>query len=111
MDNAGPAFGRVSLAGVIHQDAANGPGGNGKEMRPVSPHHPTLVDETEIGFVDQGGGLEGVVGPLVPQLPSRDTPEIPVDRGIEPVRGTGIPATHFGQEFGDVLGFGHGDRG
>ena len=54
----------MMASGVVDQDATHDAGGDGEEVGPVLPLDPFQVDEPEVGFVDQGGRLEGVPGAL-----------------------------------------------
>ena len=56
--NAPSALEVATVASVVNQDAAHQLGGNAKELRAVLPAHPSLIDEAEIGFVDQHRGLQ-----------------------------------------------------
>ena len=49
--------------GVVDQDAAHLARGHGEEMRAVLPGHVHL-DQLDEGFVNDGGRLQGVAGPL-----------------------------------------------
>ncbi|MCI0420251.1 MAG: hypothetical protein L0387_32125 [Acidobacteria bacterium] len=49
---------------MLDQDAAHQSGGDTEEMGPVLPTHIPLVYELKVGLVDEGGGLQGVIGRL-----------------------------------------------
>ncbi len=55
----GDADGDGAAAGFIDEDAAHEEGGDGEEVRAVLPGDGGLVEEAEVGFMDEGGGLEG----------------------------------------------------
>jgi hypothetical protein len=54
---AGPAF-----AGVVHQDLAHEPGGNGNEMRAILEVNRLAAQQTHVGLMHQGCALQRVVG-------------------------------------------------
>jgi len=60
------AFGGVAFAGIPDQHAPHHPRGDGKEMGAVLPRQRILAYHVEIGFVDEGCRVEGVVGAFVP---------------------------------------------
>jgi hypothetical protein len=39
-------------------------GSHGDEVRPVLQIHRLAADQAKIGLVNQGGGLQGVIGPF-----------------------------------------------
>src|SRR5829696_6721768 len=50
--------------------------------------------------------------PLAPELGLRQTPELLVDQGKEPIHGLGVAAAHLKEEVGDLPGVaGYGRRG
>ena len=55
-------------ARVVNEDAAHGLRRDPEEVRAVLPLDLALVDELEVRLVDEGRGLEGVVGALAPQV-------------------------------------------
>ena len=69
------------------------------------PVDPGLVDEAQVGLVDQRGGLEDVPRTLAAQVATRQRPQLVVDRPHELVRrrtrvgGGGEP----GQGFSDAV--------
>jgi hypothetical protein len=48
----------IQTPGMIHEDVTHDPSRQGKELRAVPRFDLRLRGEPEIGFVDQGGGLE-----------------------------------------------------
>lgn len=59
-------------SGPVHEDAPHGLGGSGEEMGAVLPVWLCIGAEAEPGFVDQGGGLEGVSGGFAGHLLGRN---------------------------------------
>jgi hypothetical protein len=54
-------------AGMIYENPAHHLGRHRDELNAVLPAGP-LVDQTQVGFVDEGRGLQGVTGPLAAQV-------------------------------------------
>lgn len=57
---------------MIDQNAAHHASADGEEVSPVLPLHPAHIDQPEVGFVDQGCGLNRVTGTLVVEMLTRD---------------------------------------
>jgi hypothetical protein len=47
-------------------------------MRPVLPADLSLIDETEIRFMNESGRLKGMIGTFPSQALSGETPELPI---------------------------------
>ena len=54
-------------------------------MRAVLPLHPLVVDQADVGFVDQRRGLEAVIGSLAPHIPVGEPAEFGVHDGCQRV--------------------------
>ena len=65
---------------MVHEDAAHHFGGHREEVRAVLPTRPILIDEPEVGFVNERGRLEGVVAPLPAQIGCRAPPQVLVNQ-------------------------------
>src|SRR5262245_17919303 len=62
---AASVFGAAFAAGVLDQDAAHGFRGGGEEVTAAVPVETVGgPDQAEVGLVDEGGGLQGLVGGL-----------------------------------------------
>jgi hypothetical protein len=77
------AFLAFPLSGVIDQDSAHGLSADGEKMGAALPIDTGLVDEPQIGFVHQGGWLEGVIGSFVAEMACREGFEFVVDKRHE----------------------------
>jgi hypothetical protein len=53
-----------SRPGPVGEDVSHGQRRHRQEVRPVVPLRAGLIHQLEVGFVDQGGGVQG--GPLAP---------------------------------------------
>jgi hypothetical protein len=91
------AFLRRVSPRVVDEDTPHHLCGDREEVAPAVEVHLALIDEAQVGLVHQRGGLEGVVGTLVPQLPCRDPAELQVDEGQELVACGRIAAAPVGQ--------------
>jgi hypothetical protein len=74
------AFGGEFAAGVIDEDLPHGAAGGVDEVFAALPAIGVGVDELQVGFVDEGGGLERV-GVAGAEIDAGEAPEIFVDRG------------------------------
>jgi len=90
------------LAGMIHQDQPHQVGGDGKEVRPVFPILLPLPDQPEVGFVDQGGGLQSMVATFPAQVPGRLPAEFVIDEGDQLVLRPGFTVPQIDQDSGDL---------
>lgn len=72
-------------ASVIDQDAAHHRGRHTKELCTVAPRDPSLVDEAEIGLVNECRRLQGVAGSLAAEVGGRAAAQLVVDERHEPV--------------------------
>jgi hypothetical protein len=81
------AHGGVALAGVVDEDAAHDVGGEADEVSVVLPLDIFLLGDTEVGLVDEGGGLESVVAALAAHIALGEAVELGVDEGEELVGG------------------------
>ena len=58
-----------------------------KEVGPVAPVDLPLIDQSEVGFVNERGWLQRMAGFLAPQLRACDTAQVVVDNRDELVKG------------------------
>ncbi len=77
-------------------------------MRPVFPLHLVDIDEFDVGFVDEGGGVEGMVGAYFAQAGVGQLAELGVDEGDELVESLALAAAPFEEDAGDVGLWEHG---
>ena len=75
---------------MIDEDAAHLPGGDGEEMRAVLPGDVHL-DELDERFVDDGGGLQSVAGPLALHVAAGAVAQLLINERRQPLEGTGVP--------------------
>ena len=89
-------------AGVIHKDAAHKLRGQSKEMCPIFPGHPSLINEAHVELVDKGCRNERVIGTFTPQLAGGNPPQLAVDDGQKLLERGGIPLGPSHQELRQV---------
>lgn len=80
---------RVSLAGVIHEDRAHGPGGDGEEVGAAVPAASRAGGDADEGLVRESGGVEGVALPFLAHVLAREAAELVVDEVGQGLRGVG----------------------
>ncbi len=100
---------RVTPPGMIDQHLAHRARGRAEEVGAAFPADAVGVDETNVGFVDQGGGLKRVAGALAAQLPLREAAQFIVDGGEEFLRLLRIGPIELAKDPGDrVFRISHG---
>jgi hypothetical protein len=67
-------------------------------VRATLPLGRRLIDEPQVGFVDQGGGVEGLVALPTPPLPLGGPVELVVDEREELGEGVLIPCPQLLEE-------------
>jgi hypothetical protein len=104
---AAAAFAGDVFAGVVDEDAAHDAGGDGVEVRAVLPVGDLQVDELEVGLVDEGGCLEGVVAFFAAHVAAGDDVKFVVDGRDQPGSGVLVACLEPVKEGSDIIGFGH----
>ena len=75
---AGAAFLGGMRPRVIDEDPAHDLRGNAKKVRPIAPPYFTLIDQAQVGFVDERGGLQRVSNRLVSKIARGEAAEFAV---------------------------------
>ena len=75
-----PLLGRA-VARVVHQDPPHQARGHAEKLGAVPPVDLTLIDQAEVGLVDERGGLQGMAGTLAAQKLARKATQLVVPRG------------------------------
>ena len=88
---ARPALHRAAPAGVVDEDASHRRGRDGEEMGPVLEARLALVDEPQVGLVDQRRGAERVAGRFPPELAVRQAAQLLIDDGEDGVECHRVP--------------------
>jgi len=84
-------------AGVLDEDAAHQLGGDAEEMGAVFPIDAGLIDQLEVGLVDEGGGLECVIGALAAHVGTGDAAEFVVDERQKLIGSAGLAVLEFAE--------------
>jgi hypothetical protein len=104
------ALPRLLPAAVVHEDAPHHGCGDGQEVRAVLPDHAVLLEQAEVGLVDEGGGLQSVAAALAAQVTGGAAAQVVVDERHQPLVGLAVALTPENEEFGDAFGrCGHGE--
>ena len=93
--------------GAVDQDPAHDLCGDTKEVSPVPPIDLPLIDESQVGFVDERRRLQRVPGPLATQLAPGDAAQLGIYERQQLVEGTVIPPTPIIEQRRDVRRWGH----
>ena len=104
-EGVGRTFRGVSAPRMVYEDATHHLGGDREEMRAVLPTDPILVDQPQIGFVNERGRLQGVVAPLPTQIACRACPQISVHQIEEIVARLNVPTSPGAQQERPRSGF------
>ena len=75
-----PLF-RIMPARMIHEQATHYLCSNPEKMSAVLPVYPCLIDEPEIGLMNQRRRLQGMIRPFPPQIIRRELSQFIVDDG------------------------------
>jgi len=66
---------------ALHEDATHQLRRDGEEVRPILPPHPLVIDETNVGLVDERGRLQTVGGTLAFHVEACQAAELRVHDG------------------------------
>ena len=83
---------------MVDQDLAHGAGGDGEEVGAVFEID-GCADELEVGFVDEGGGAEGLVAPGGAETVGSEGFQLGMDVGQEGVKGLFVALARAVEEF------------
>ena len=85
-------------AGVVHQDLAHQPRSHSVEMRTILQARVGLIDESEVGLVDECRGLQSVALAFLPQIACGKLAEFAVHKGREVIQGILVASRPFGKQ-------------
>ena len=88
--------------GVIDQDATHDVRGDTKEVRPILPVNLPLIDKPDKHLVHKSRRLQGVIGPLAPELADRNAPELRIDEWQQLVECSPVAATPIEEQCRNV---------
>jgi hypothetical protein len=95
------------LACVVDEEPAHDLTRHPVEMRAAPPVDPSLVDQFQVGLVNQCGGLEGMVGAFAPQLAGGDAAQFVIDERQQSVERARITSRPVVEQPGEVAGRSH----
>ncbi len=75
---------------MLDQDAAHDLRGHREEMGAILPLHPRVVDQPQVGLVDEGRRLQAVAGTLPFHVAAGQPVELVVDNGGQPFERTRV---------------------
>ena len=91
----------AALPRVVHEDEAHQLRGDRQEVRAVLPLHPALVSQAQVGLVDQGRRLDGVVRALAGQAAACQPFQLGMHERNDGVERLPIAAAPGAQKVGD----------
>ncbi len=97
------AFESCSLPCVVYEDSAHGTCGGGEKMLAAGELVLCTGHETQVGLVDQGGGLEGAAGSFAGDVGLRQDSQVIVDQRPEPATGVDFSAGNGAKKLGYVM--------
>ena len=74
------ALERTLGARHIHEHAPHHLRGHREKVRPVLPPHLRRIHQSQIGLVNQRGGLQAVAGPLAAHIAVREAAQLRIDQ-------------------------------
>ena len=89
---------------MVDDDAADRAGRDGEEMCPILPGHARLIDELQVGLVNQSRGVQGELGGLGTALSVSDRAQLVVYEGQQAVERMLVAATRFLKQLRDFRG-------
>ena len=104
MHGAAAAFVAQLAPRVIDEDAAHHLRGDGEEVAAILPVDVALIEQLQVGLVDDGGGLQPVVPPLARELARGQRIELVVDERDQTVERVTAAVTPRVQHLGDFRG-------
>ena len=100
----GTALGSAMMAGIVDKNLAHEASSDGDKVSTVLGVDGPVVNEAEIGFMDEGSAAESVIGALALEVAVSEVVELVVDQGNESLKGFRIPLSPADEEFRNGLG-------
>src|SRR5215471_13955613 len=98
-----PALCGVLSAGAVNQDPAHEFGGDRKEVCTILPANLALTYQSEVGFINQSGGLKRVFRSLVPHVSASDAAQLVVYERHQLIERSLIPPAPGIKQTGDFF--------
>src|ERR1022692_785897 len=87
---------------MLYQNPPHQLARNRKEMGAALPLHALVIHQSHVGFIHQGRSLQAVAGALVFHVVLRQSVQLFVDDGSQPVEGTLVSVTPGAEERADI---------
>ncbi len=100
----GATLGSAMVAGIVNKNLAHEASRDGDKVSAILGVDRPAVNETEIGFMDEGSAAESVIGAFSTEEAVSDVVELVVDQGNESLKGFRIPLSPADEEFRNGLG-------
>jgi hypothetical protein len=94
-EHLGSPLPRISNTRVIAQDLPHNVAGNTQEMRPAAKAGLVLLDEPDIGFMNERGRLWRIPGPLVPKMACSQFAQLRINHWHQAVQRILVPVGQF----------------
>jgi hypothetical protein len=88
---------------VIDQNAPHDLRGDREKVRTIGPVDVPLIDQANVGFVDEGGGLECVTSSLPAHVAAREAMQFFIDQRVQLVECRLIPVAPLSEQLGDLM--------
>jgi hypothetical protein len=99
----GAALGSAMMAGIVNKDLAHKASRDGDKVSAVLGVNGPMMNETEIGFMDEGSAAKSVIGAFSLEEAVSEVVELVVDQGNESLKGFQIPLSPADEEFRNWL--------
>ena len=100
----GAALGSAMMAGIVNKNLAHEASRDGDKVSAVLGVDGPMLNETEIGFMDEGSAAESVIVAFSLQEAVSEVVECVVDQANESLEGFRIPLSPADEEFRNGLG-------
>ncbi len=94
---------QVVAAGILDQNTPHQLARKREKMRTILPLHPLAVDQAQVGFMDQGRGLQAMSGSLAPHVMMREAAEFRIDDWDQVFECIVVPSGPGAQQFTYVV--------
>ena len=94
---------------MIDEDLAHRPGGGPEEVRTALPARARVSEHLQIRLVHEGGGLQGVVGALVPHATIGEHSKLAIHERQKLIEGRTVPTAQASEDYRNVVRVAHGE--
>lgn len=101
------AFAGIAAAGLVHQDLAHEARSHAEKVRAVLPGWIGLIDQAEVGLVDESCGLQSIGVPFPAEITGSELAELAVDQGGQVIESLLVAFRPSGEELGNVVSGAH----